>query len=476
MTGMREWAHTESPVAAAMAGDPSLLLGAYDIDSLGYSALEFVVSGTATSYTTTQPLAEASWGAVPADNARFATRIVVLRPKDPERFSGTVIVEWLNVTSGMDSPAVWLMAHRQLVRAGHAFVAVSAQKMGVEGGASILGPDNSLKRIHPERYGGLHHPGDAFSYDIYSQVGRLVRSPHPGGVLGDLVAQYVIAVGESQSAAFLTTYVNRVDPLVNLFDGFFIHSRLGGAARLDGELAIAAEEGFSSVRLWQESRVPVMTFVTESDVLGFGPMVGFHTARQPDTDFLRTWELAGAAHADNYTIAVSFIDTGLAPLQMLAAGYAPTRTVLGEPLPQAINCGPQHHYVAQAALDALDRWVRTGTAPASGARIELSATTPASIVRDEHGIARGGIRTPWVDVPIARLSGEGSPGSLIAALFGTSEVFDQATLKHLYPGGKADYLGRFEASLDRTIRQGFALSEDRREILDLASAMWHGIH
>ena len=46
--------------------------------------------------------------------------------------------------------------------------------------------------------------------------------------------EHVVAVGESQSAFFLTTYVNAVDPLDRVYDGFLVHSRFGPAAPLDG--------------------------------------------------------------------------------------------------------------------------------------------------------------------------------------------------------------------------------------------------
>ena len=143
-------------------GKPNLLLGAYDLATLGYGAEEFFVSGSASSYSS-------------EETADYTTRIVVLRPTDEAGFNGTVIVEWLNVSGGIDAPAVWFMAHREIARAGFAYVAVSAQQVGIQGGASLVGADMSLKAQDPERYSRLHHPGDAFSYDIYSQVGRLLR-------------------------------------------------------------------------------------------------------------------------------------------------------------------------------------------------------------------------------------------------------------------------------------------------------------
>ena len=200
-----------------VSGKPNLLLGAYDLTTVGYGAEEFFVSGTAQSY-------------APPGSAEYTTRIVVLLPTDAATFNGTAIVEWLNVSGGIDAPAVWLMAHREIVREGYAYVGVSVQQVGVEGGASLVGVDMSLKAQDPQRYSALHHPGDAFAYDIYTQVGLLIRA----GAVGGFKPETVLAVGESQSAAFLTTYVNDVDALAETYDGFLVHSRFGPAAPLTG--------------------------------------------------------------------------------------------------------------------------------------------------------------------------------------------------------------------------------------------------
>jgi hypothetical protein len=93
-------------------------------------------------------------------------------------------------------------------------------------------------------------------------------------------------------------------------------------------------------------------------------------------------------------------------------------------------------------------------------------------MRDELGRATGGIRTPWSDVPVAILSGTGQKGELFAFLFGTTRSLTEADLARLYPGGRADYLGRFQLSLDAAIRAGFLLPADRAEILAVAGAAW----
>jgi hypothetical protein len=69
------------------------------------------------------------------------------------------------------------------------------------------------------------------------------------------------------------------------------------------------------------------------------------------------------------------------------------------------------HAVVSAAVSALERWVRDGTPASRAPRIATSGRgTAATIVRDELGIARGGIRTPIVDAPIATNDGESNGG------------------------------------------------------------------
>jgi hypothetical protein len=280
-----------------VSGYPNLLLGAYDLATLGYGAEEFFVSETASSC--------ASFA-----KADYTTRIVVLTPTDDAKFNGTVIVEWLNVSGGIDAPAVWFMAHREIVRDGYAYVAVSAQRVGVEGGTSLVGADMSLKAQDSERYSRLSHPGDAFAYDIYSQVGQFVRDG-TNGLLGQLSPKAILAVGESQSAAYLTTYVNEVDPLAEVYDGFLVHSRFGPAAPLDGTSVFepSSSDAPQAVPFRADLRVPVMTVITETDLVG-GWRTGYHLARRPDNERFRAWEIPGTAHADNYTIRVGFIDSG----------------------------------------------------------------------------------------------------------------------------------------------------------------------
>ena len=475
-------AHAQGTAVVAVAGQPVLSFGAYDLAPLGYTTAEFFVSGNASSYTLAGAATEdGRWDAMTSESAPFVTRIVVARPSDPRKFSGTVVVEWLNVTGGTDAAVDWNAVHREIIRRGHTYVAVSAQRAGLESnGGGLLGLGGTpLKKANPERYASISHPGDAYSFDMFSQAGRLLRGPHGPKLLGPLVARQVIAIGESQSAQFLTTYANAIDPLAKVYDGFLIHSRFGSASPLQGGMSGGPGHP-RTVKLRPDLRVPVITVLTETDMLD-SAIPGFHAARQLDHERLRIWEIAGTAHADNYTFMVGAMDSGSAPLEKLAAASAPTADVLGGKLAKPMNNAPQHHYIVHAALRHLDQWIRTGKAPPRAVPLKMTSQgsgqasgQPARFAVDAHGIAEGGIRTPWVDVPTARLSGVPNSGSQLAFLVGVSEPFDAATLDRLYPGGRREYMRKFEASLSSAIRAGFVLSDDRQEILDLASLAWTG--
>jgi hypothetical protein len=449
------------PTVTPVAGKPNLLLGAYDIAGVGYTASEYFVSGTARAY-----------GEGRQPEVDYTTRIVVLLPADTAKFNGTVLVEWLNVSGGIDAPAVWFMAHREMIREGYAYIGVSAQKVGVDGGVTITGFDMSLKTQDPERYSRLSHPGDAYSFDMFSHVGQLVRASSEQ-VLGRLSPEFVIAIGESQSAMFLTTYINAVDQHAGVFDGFLVHSRFGGAASLDGINTLEAfHRGTPDPSPFRDDlRVPTMNVITETDVVG-AILPGYYMARQQDNDMLRTWEIAGTAHADAYTVKVGFIDDGSVPVEQLAAGYAPSTELMGQQLKRPFNFGPQHHYVLQGAISRLHAWVTAGEAPPHAPRLETDDDQPPGFVVDKHGIAKGGVRTPWVDVPIACTSGIGDDATPVALLFGSGEPFDENTRKRLYPGGRGEYIRRFTEELDATIRAGYLLRADRAEILELAAATY----
>ena len=407
----------------------------------GYVEQEFFASGTASAFGATSTPADGRWSIQPTTSASYRTRILVRRPADASRFNGTVVVEWMNVSAGESAPD-WDYLNPELMRSGFAYVGVSAQALGVQGGAPILGSATAgaaggLVKAEPSRYGTLHHPGDQYSLDMFAQIGRALRVGAKPSVLGDLQPKKIVAVGESQSAFYLTTFVDALQPHVSAFDGIFIHSRGGTGAPLSGASITAT--GSQGLQIRTDLHVPVFMSETQTDLI----QLGYAAAQQPDTSRIRTWEVAGTSHADAYLVGSA-------------------AKLLGCTTP--VNDGPQH-LVVQAAFAAFGKWVTTGSPPPSPAPFELASTKPAALALDAHGNVIGGVRTPAVDVPVSTLSGAPPKGATpICSLFGSTTAFSASTLVSLY-GTKQTYLARYQQSLDQAIAGGFILPADRAGLL-----------
>ncbi len=443
-------------------GSPSIFSTSIDLTKVGYQEDEYFISGSATSYRLKgSPPADGRWRVTRGATAPYKTRLLVYRPSDPKKFNGTVVVEWLNVSVGADTAPDWIGDHTQLIRQGFAWVGVSAQAIGVNGGTSVLQDGGTgLRGSDPARYGTLHHPGDAFSYDIFSQAAQAVRHPGRVPVLGPLKAKALIADGESQSAFFLTTYIDAVAPRADVFNGYLVHSRWSGGASLTGALAFTVRQPFRT-----DLGLPVLAFETETDLTAGG----YGADRQPDNRWFRDWEVAGTAHADDYTSSIGPSDTG-------RTGAAVASAMITDDTPLGIigctaapNSGPQH-WVLDAAISALNRWVRTGTPPPHAPRIDLTSGPHPTVERDALGNARGGIRTPAVDVPVSALSGAAPPGqSETCSLFGSTTPFATATLTSLYPT-HADYVATFDRATARAVAAGFIVPADAAQLEAAASA------
>ena len=374
--------------------------------TVGYVEEEFFAAGTATAFTATSAPTDGRWEVAPTTSAPYQTRIIVRRPADPAKGSGTVVVEWTNQSAGESAPD-WGFLNPELTRRGYVYVAVSAQSLAIIGGTPLLGAvvsglGDGLVQRDRTRYGELHHPGDQYSYDIFAQVARALRMTENASVIGGVTPQHVVAVGESQSAYCLTTFADAYQPHSDAFDGLFIHSRGGAGMPLDGS-GVRSPTAPAGLQIRTDIGIPVFIFETQTDVVE----LGYAHARQPNTNAIRTWEVAGTAHADAHVIGAA-------------------ASLLGSTTP--INDGPQH-VVVQAAFVAFNQWVNDGTPPPSPDPFQLSSMDPVTLALDEHGNVVGGVRTPAVDVPISTLSGSAPPGAnALCALFGSTELFGDSTL------------------------------------------------
>jgi Alpha/beta hydrolase domain len=447
-----------------------------DLVRQGYVEEEFFLSGMANRYNT--PAGERG-GVIDVDHP-YSTRIVVRRPRQAARFNGTAIVEWYNVSQGHDGEYEWFQSYAHLIRSGYAWVGVSAQAVGV----------NALKEWSPMRYASLDVArggtiiGDALSYDIFSAAALAIRNKANRDVMGGLQVQRLIATGHSQSAGRLYNYFHSVHPLTSkLFDAVVLH---GGGGRVSADL-----------------NVKVFKYLDESDVAGQA------NARIPDSNRYRQWEVAGTSHLD------AQFSRSLAALGLRVSGMRPVEgsPAIGGPSisggekgngaagngagleNEGVNGGCAQppfsrvpsYQVLNAAFDATHRWLVDGVAPPIAPPIELkqlppSSTPPAAdagrgrggpagprweIVRDEMGLARGGIRLAAVAVPIAKNTGDnvGSVGAATGGgerncrLMGSWEPFDAARLIAMYQT-KDSYVARVKEATEKNLKAGYITKSD----------------
>jgi Alpha/beta hydrolase domain len=379
---------------------------AVDLSKFGYIEEEYFIEGTANSYAKVGTwTTDGAWTAVPSGSAFYRTRLLVVRPADPAQFNGTAVVEWLNVSNGWDIAENFAYANEELLRGGYAWVGVSVQAVGVQ-----LSPI-SLKAWDPIRYGSLSHPGDAFAYDMFTQAGQAIHNPQGANPLHGLTVERLVAAGQSQSANGLATYVNAIDPLVEVYDGFLLHSRGATPLRLFPGDAGALPAG-SVIR--SDTTAPVLALEDEWSI----SVASAWLVRQPDNPNFRLWEVAGTGHVDNY--ADSFVQLIVTHDLMF------TSTLCALPP----NAAPLH-YVVNSALNKLNAWVATGVPPAHAP--SFIEVVNGAIVRDSYGNAKGGIRLSQLEVPTATLTGPGNSGAGPCAVAGVTIPFDAATLASLYP-------------------------------------------
>ena len=272
-----------------------------DLGRYGYREDEFFLEGEATRYRPapgTELGPDGRWRAEPAGTAPYKTRVLVYRPTDPRRFNGTAIVSWNNVTAGYD---LFGGDTPEILEGGYAFVGVTAQRVGVHG---LPHAPQGLAAWDPDRYGSLSIPSDDYSYDVFAQAARAVgrdrdRATDP---MGGLDVRKLVALGASQSAGRLATYVNAIHPLAGGFDGYILTIYFGSGAALEvGDAVVNIVAPPAGPTDWKEALrgrnrlrddldVPVMVVNSELEAIACYPV------RQPDTDRFRYWEAAGTCH------------------------------------------------------------------------------------------------------------------------------------------------------------------------------------
>lgn len=431
-----------------------------DVKALGYIEEEYFLEGTATSFATAPGTTfgpDGLWQVVPKDEAPFKTRFIVYRPADPAKFNGTVIVTWNNVTAGYD---LFGADSLEIFEGGFALVCLTTQRAGIVGLEPI---EQGLWKWDPARYGTLSIPSDDYSYDIFTQAGRAVgvdrdRACDP---LGGLDVKHVVAQGASQSAGRLGTYVNAIAPHSNAYDGFILTIYFGRGSPIevgDTLVNINAPQGNAAPRarlqgenlLRDDPNVPV--FVVNSEL----EAIACYAVRQPDTPSFRYWESAGTCHVSQQS-------------RTIRQKMSDRDGIIGRPAETGINAIPMNP-LYDAAYHHMHRWLSESLAPPVQPKVDFEGD-PAEVVRDEHGIACGGIRLPQAEVPLAVNSAIPLSDDIFAVLGGSSKPFPADKIKSLY-GTSETFLGRFTVAAEAAVNAGVLRPAEVENLVAEAASLW----
>ena len=416
------------------AGTPATT--AEGLDDLGYVETEYLLSGTADTYAgpANGPASIAERG-IP-----YTTRFLVRLPKDPKRFSGSVVLEPFNTSGAADRDVGWLQLAPVLAKRGDGWIGVTERSTSIA----------ELQKVDAARYATLALPTNGLAWDVLAQLGRVVKQSGRGSPLAGLDVEHLYMTGYSQSGIDVATFLSafhdetRMRDGSPVYDGYLPMARSGQMTPLESGTTLAPQ--FEQQKLGSLD-VPVIELQTEGDVEGFSQgytKYGGALVRGQDGRHYRIYELAGSSHSASDS-----------------CDGVPTEY-------------PRSAFV-RAAYVNLTRWAEQGV-PAPKAR-PLTATsidTVSTLAEDEHGNAVGGVRSPFVDVPLATYAPTSTPG-ISCLLAGTQTPFTLEVAEDLY--GDADgYLEQFEAALDQTVKRRFLLKADRAEVLagarELAAAVF----
>jgi hypothetical protein len=475
--GSHGYPYDAVPTTPSFPGAPTINLA-----SFGYVEREFTMSGTTSIYRQS-----GWWGpdgrwnvAVAQSNVPYTTRLLVRYPTNPSKFNGTVVVEWLNDTTGGDQDPVWSEIYNQALSQGYAYVGVTAQTAGM----------TELKTWDAQRYGALGDSNDGQSYGIFSQAAEVARADS-ATLLGGLTPATVIGAGDSQSAFRVDTYVNAIQPVSHAFNGFLAVGRSVFAAPIGAGLVSFFP---APARIRTDNTTPFIQLNTEGDIEELGAAL----TRQPDTNYLRTWELAGASHIDLHEGIYEGATISREAPQVTAPNCVFGVPFNGATLPDSMPV----YELEDAALSALQKWITQGVQPPHGNPI---ATTPFFNVvqRDQHGNALGGIRMPDIQAPTVTYTALNfflpsqenlTPGQLLSTLEsiftalqtgaitnttlrneglclleGFYAPFSNATLQALYPTHSA-YVSAFTSAAASALASGFLTQADYDHAVAAAQA------
>jgi Alpha/beta hydrolase domain len=438
-----------------------------DLEAAGYTEEELIVSGTADIYDyDDQFRLRTRDREVP-----YTTRVLVRKPADPSRSSGVVQLEPLHPS--MDRDLTWRAIHPWIIRNGHAWVGVTQ--------APVMARTLS-QTVDSERYGQLSIRDSGLAWEIVSQVASALRA----GALGITGVNSMYMSGWSMTGTFCRVFLGDGFHARTLtaddgpaIDGYVIGIS-SGSFMAGGYQPVSDGSGFLPAsdprRVIGAHAVPVIELLSEFES-------ETHTgALRPDSDGpgdpYRLYQVAGACHASSR-------QRGRWPgdVQARTLGLGDRPDLVEQPSTFPLE------YVATAVFEHLHRWAADGVLPPRAPRLrfgdasegEIRGKSPEArpLARDVHGNAAGGVRSTYVDVPVATYiphstlrdgpapTREGGP-VIDGDLSGHMRPFSQEKLRSLYDS-EALYREAVSARAAELLKEGWLLDPEAAEVISEAS-------
>lgn len=394
----------------------------------------------------------------------YKNRILVRKPADMSKFSGRVYVDILNATQNYDIEDLWHRIYLWCMENGHGYVGITSKPVNVM----------SLKYFDFERYESLNWSSDkavpqpavlrystipgteeGLFWDMLGQLANLLKNGEKNNCFGGAAIKHLYLTGQSQSGAYLNTYINYFDRYATdlngdkLFDGYF---NIAGALV---QREIKQEQTIEPLKLVgrnvRPTDVPFISVSCEGDLTLFnlffeGDLLAFKIPNKDlADDKCRYYEIAGAPHTD----IVCPVLTDIEEIKKTKA-QLPN---LDEKLLHTLNDFPTEYYLC-GLLEKLHIWASAGIAPKV---VEPFNRENNALCKDVHNNIVGGLRSPFVDVPIATYIAsnpddpEGISGKII--------YFSKEKFLSLY-GSAQYYLHKFASYTDAQVQDGWISTTD----------------
>lgn len=472
MNSMSSLPMIEGPIPVTESSHPfasaSYTREPVNLEHYGYVEEEYFLEGSANIYEDSEKLT------IKHTNVHYKNRILIRKPK-AEKFSGRVIVDIYNASNGYDIEDVWRRSYQYILENGHIYIGITSKPINVL----------SLKNFDYSRYHTLNWTGvtpasqpttvnlemsipgteEGLVWDMISQVGSLIRSGK-AAFLDGYVVKNVYLTGQSQSGIYLNTYVYYFDHYnhdLGIFDGYLNVVGAGVMRTLNQEEESFAQFSAKDQMIPRNLQTPFILLSSQGDInlfKSFGDrekiLVSFE-----GRPLLRHYELTSSPHTDPASPLIqlnSEIVKTKNPPKLLDGEYTYTVNDI------------QLAYYVNTVLEKLHKWVTLGIPAPNSLSIERNDN--GNPTKDQFGNGNGGLRSPYVDVPIATyhpnaIANPEEVNQEVGNVNGSMNYFEKSRLHNLY-GNKENYVEKFKQSVQENVENGWLLKADAERMIQWA--------